>query len=99
MGATVLSTGCGLERSWTAAPLAGVGAFLRSQEDSPAQLQARPPKHIDSGLVVIPKSVRAERLAENFDVFDFRLDAEDMAAIAALDDPAGRIGGDPLTMA
>ena len=42
VGATVLSTGCGLERSWTAAPLAGVGALLRSQEDSPAQLQARP---------------------------------------------------------
>ena len=40
--ATVLSTGCGLERSWTAAPPAGVGALLRSQEDSPARLQARP---------------------------------------------------------
>ena len=42
VGATVLSTGCGLERSWTAAPLAGVGVFLRSQEGSAAQLRARP---------------------------------------------------------
>ena len=37
------------------------------------------------GVVAIPKSVRKERMAENFAIFDFRLSAEDMAAIASLD--------------
>jgi 2,5-diketo-D-gluconate reductase A len=37
------------------------------------------------GVVAIPKSVRKERIAENFDVFGFALSPEDMDAIAALD--------------
>jgi 2,5-diketo-D-gluconate reductase A len=37
------------------------------------------------GIVVLSKSVRKERMVENFNVLDFELSAEDIAAIAALD--------------
>jgi 2,5-diketo-D-gluconate reductase A len=37
------------------------------------------------GVVAIPKSVRKERMAENFAIFDFELKSEDMSAIASLD--------------
>ncbi|MGG0425844.1 aldo/keto reductase [Priestia megaterium] len=37
------------------------------------------------GVVVIPKSVRKERIIENFNIFDFELSQEDMEKIATLD--------------
>ncbi|MBW6533280.1 aldo/keto reductase [Sphingomonas sp. RRHST34] len=40
------------------------------------------------GIVAIPKSVRKERMAENIAIFDFALDAEDLGAIATLEQKA-----------
>jgi 2,5-diketo-D-gluconate reductase A len=40
---------------------------------------------VQSGVVVIPKSVRRERMAQNFEVFDFKLDPGEMKAIEKLD--------------
>lgn len=53
--------------------------------------------HVQNDLIVIPKTVNEGRMRENLDILAFALDAEDMAKIATLDDPEGRMGPDPLT--
>ena len=40
---------------------------------------------LQSGVIIIPKSTHKERMAENLNIFDFELDADDMQAIASLD--------------
>ena len=52
--------------------------------------------HLQLGHVVIPKSNRKERMAENFDIFDFELNDAEQAAITLLD-RGGRLGSDPDT--
>ncbi len=46
---------------------------------TPAQIVIR--WHLDSGLVVIPKSVTPSRIAENFNVWDFRPDKEELGRL------------------
>lgn len=60
---------------------------------TPAQIILR--WHVQLGLLVIPKSVNPQRIAQNLDVFDFELDEAEMAAVASLDVEDGRIGPDP----
>jgi 2,5-diketo-D-gluconate reductase A len=54
--------------------------------------------HLQEGLIVIPKSTHKERIVENFDVFGFELDADDLDKIRSLDKgEKGRIGSNPAT--
>ncbi|RYX78804.1 aldo/keto reductase [bacterium] len=89
--------------SWS--PIGGTGGDLLDDptltiiadkhHKSTAQIVLR--WHIQLGLVVIPKSVHAERIQQNADVFDFELDNDDMAKISALNTDTRR-GPDPATM-
>ncbi|KES08839.1 oxidoreductase [Streptomyces toyocaensis] len=67
-------------------------AIARKHGRTPAQVVLR--WHLQLGNVVIPKSVTPSRIQENIDVFGFSLDAEDLAAISALNEDR-RIGPDP----
>ncbi|MGM1059400.1 aldo/keto reductase [Saccharothrix sp. Mg75] len=61
---------------------------------TPAQVVLR--WHVQLGNVVIPKSVTPSRIAENFAVFDFELDGDDLDRISTLD-RGERTGPDPDT--
>jgi 2,5-diketo-D-gluconate reductase A len=61
---------------------------------TPAQVALR--WHIQRGDIVFPKTVTPDRMRENFDIFDFELPGDDMAAITALDrGEKGRTGPHP----
>ena len=86
--------------SWSPLAQGGKGVFeqevikrlAQKYHKTAAQIVIR--WHLDSGLVVIPKSVTPSRIAENFAVFDFRLEKSEMSEIAALDS-GNRLGPDP----
>jgi len=60
-----------------------LGEIAAEHAKSPAQVMLR--WHVQEGRSAIPKSTKAARIAENFDVFDFELNADQLAAIDALD--------------
>lgn len=68
-----------------------------SLDKTPAQIVLR--WHLEKGLLPIPKSVHAERIRENGDVFGFSLNPAQIAALDALELPEGRgrMGPDPLS--
>jgi 2,5-diketo-D-gluconate reductase A len=56
--------------------------------------------HVQRGDIIFPKSTTPSRIKENFELFDFELTEDDMAAISALDKgEQGRTGGQPDTFA
>ncbi|MGH1549124.1 aldo/keto reductase [Leifsonia poae] len=59
---------------------------------TPAQVVIR--WHLQTGNIVFPKSNRRERMAENFDVFDFELTADEVQAISSLE-REGRVSAHP----
>ncbi len=66
-----------------------IGDIARAHGKTPAQVMLR--WGLQHGRSVIPKSTKPIRIAENIDVFDFELSADEMAAIDDLD--TGRRGG------
>jgi diketogulonate reductase-like aldo/keto reductase len=62
---------------------ATVKEIAAAQGKTPAQVMLR--WHLQQGRQAIPKSVTPSRIAENFDIFDFELTAEQLTAIDALD--------------
>ncbi|BET95696.1 2,5-didehydrogluconate reductase DkgA [Xenorhabdus taiwanensis] len=88
--------------SWSPLSRGGKGVFNSSLVErlalkygkTPAQIVIR--WHLECGMIAIPKSVTPARIKENFDVFDFRLEKEDLTAMAELD-IGKRIGPNPDT--
>jgi len=75
-----------------------LGQLAGKHGKTPAQVALR--WHLQRGDVIFPKTASPERMKENFALFDFELDADDMERINALDrGEEGRIGPNPDTFA
>ena len=93
----------GVMRYWDDAPEASMDPLrdpviveiAETHEKTAAQVMLR--WHLKHGHSAIPKSVHTARIAENFDVFDFTLTDDEVAAIDALD-TGTRGGPDPETI-
>jgi 2,5-diketo-D-gluconate reductase A len=69
-----------------------VAAIGQTHSKTPAQVMLR--WHLQHGRSAIPKSTKPARIAENFDVFNFDLSTDELAAIDALN-TGNRNGPDP----
>jgi len=72
-----------------------LASISQAHSKTPAQVMLR--WHLQRGRSAIPKSTRPDRIAENFDVFDFELSDDDLAAIDSLDRGLRR-GPDPASI-
>ena len=70
-----------------------IAGIAKKHGKSAAQTMIR--WHLQEGLIVIPKSIHQDRIAANFDVFDFELDAQDLKTIRGMDSADGRGGPNP----
>src|SRR4051812_9844690 len=74
-----------------------IGGIAQAHGKSPAQVMLR--WHLQQGRSAIPKSTKAHRIAENFDVFDFELTDDQLAQIDALNtDKRGGPEPDDITL-
>ena len=96
---TLLATAADLGSSITAwSPLAQgqiaddpvIGEIARTHGKTNGQVTLR--WLVQQGVIAIPRTVKPERAAENFDIWDFELSDEQMARIHALARPDGRLG-------
>ena len=77
--------------NWARGP---IGKIASAHGKSPSQVTLR--WHVERGDIVFPKTTRRERMRENFEIFDFSLTADEVAAISALDrGEDGRRGPNP----
>jgi 2,5-diketo-D-gluconate reductase A len=67
-----------------------IGEIARAHGKSSGQVTLR--WLVQQGVIAIPRTMKVERAAENFDIWDFQLSDEEMARIHALARPDGRIG-------
>ncbi len=73
---------------------ATIGEIAGRHGKTPSQVTLR--WHVERGDIVFPKSMRQERMRENFEIFDFSLTPDEVTAISALDQgEAGRTGPNP----
>jgi 2,5-diketo-D-gluconate reductase A len=71
-----------------------VDAIAARYDKTVAQVTLR--WHLEHGRIIIPRTVRKERMIENLALFDFALDPDEVAVLDALE-AGGRVGPDPAT--